>query len=128
MFDETDERWLKIWKVLVTIISCIYALGALIGSIVACSAGDVGGGIGFLILIGGFLGAFLNQALGMLIANVIGNIQLTREYAEVIYTQIQKNYKNAETNTGTNSNKSIGNSGISAYGNNSTNTNDLPNL
>lgn len=81
MFDEKSSIWLDLFKVAVGI--CTF--GIAIGGFVLClkwaesSALDE---IAWMPLIFGFLIAFVNQANGMLIANVIGNIQRIRECAE----------------------------------------------
>ena len=73
MVDEKSSIWLDVFKVAVGI--CTFAIA--IGGFVLClKEGSA------LNLIFGFLIAFVNQANGMLIANVIGNIQRIRECAE----------------------------------------------
>lgn len=106
MFDETSNRWVKIFKVFVIVMSVIYALGGFICLILA--SGTSGGIAGPIALsgLGAILLAFLNYFLGMLITNVVYNIQKTRECVELMAKEKGINTDNVNTNT-TNANNDL---------------------
>ena len=81
MFDEKSSVWLNIYKGVVAIGTIACAILGLVWCIVLA---DWSGTDQYAIwaLLGGIFLAFVNQASGMLIANVIGNIQRIRECSE----------------------------------------------
>ena len=83
MFDEKSSVWLSIYKGVVAIGTIAYVI---LGILWCMNLSDSYRTEHFAIwaLLGGIFLAFVNQASGMLIANVIGNIQRIRECSEKI--------------------------------------------
>ena len=81
MFDEKSSVWLDIYKIVVAIGTIAFAI---LGIVWCVNLADYSSTDQFAVwaLLGGAFLAFVNQASGMLIANVIGNIQRIRECSE----------------------------------------------
>ena len=81
MFDEKSNIWLDIYKVVVAVGTIALAI---LGIVWCASLADYSRTDQYAVwaLLGGVFLAFVNQASGMLIANVIGNIQRIRECSE----------------------------------------------
>lgn len=80
MFDEKNNVWLDIYKFIIGLTTIALFVCGIVWMFILFD--DYEQGLGFLSLIGGTFLAFANQASGMLIANVIGNIQRIRECSE----------------------------------------------
>ena len=81
MLDEKSNVWLDIYKVVIAIGTIAYAICGLVWCINLADSYRTDQ-YAFWALLGGVFLAFVNQASGMLIANVIGNIQRIRECSE----------------------------------------------
>lgn len=79
--DEKSERWLNVYKWVITISSLLFIVGGLFTMFSFFAIDDLAF-VGILILLGSVLVAMFNQAIGMLVANVISNIHRIRECAE----------------------------------------------
>ena len=80
MFDEKNSKWLNWYKTMIIILSAAIIIGgAVCWSILAA---DYEGGMGFLIFLLSALLSFVNLVCGMLVVNVVANIQKIRECLE----------------------------------------------
>ena len=81
MFDEKSNTWLDLFKLAVGICTFVFAISGFVLWLMWLESPTLDE-IAWMPLVFGLLIAFVNQANGMLIANVIGNIQRIRECAE----------------------------------------------